>query len=195
VLSYVFSEEEMEGIQFLTDNRFNVYSDYNKILEKEKMLVDFLYEYQMAISFDENFLSVVMKNCDPRYAHSKSFFSTQLANIWIDYTIYFLKKKSEESKYILGVLLYIYSDLDGEYQCESLYANKIFRRMYRYELTEDHGIFKNKLGHMCTVDDLITGLVFYQENGICDGLYRSSFYNVLFSYMLHSIVSELHHQV
>ena len=45
-----------------------------------------------------------------------------------------------------------------------------------------------------TLDEMIRGLVFYQDHGVGYGLYESSFYNVLFYYMLrdlHVEISEL----
>jgi len=191
--SIVKTEQSIQkSISFLSGGRLDTVNT-NRNRHIQAALTNFLYENQMAISFKETpLLRELMNGYDPRYAHSQSFFEERLGgHLWFEYTLTFLQKETEETRYILNSLLEIYSEWDGEYQCESLYANKIFRRIYRFQMTEEYGTFKNKLGDSCKTEDVLTGLVFYQENGIGNGLYRSSFYNVFLFYVLYSVFLEL----
>jgi len=184
-----------QSISFLSSARFDtVNTSRNGCIQYS--IASFLYENQMAISFTETpLLKEMMNGYDPHYAHSFAFFDERINHLWFEYALTYLKNDTEENRTILRSLLDIYSEWDGEYQFATMYTNKIFRHMYGFRLTEEYGVFKNKLGNSCKIEDVLTGLIYYQEKGIGYGLYRSSFYNIIFFYVLQCLASELQSQL
>jgi hypothetical protein len=184
-----------ETISFLSCARFDTVNiSKNSLIQNS--LVSFLYENQMALSFSETpLLKEMMNGYNPLYAHSSTFFDERIHHLWFEYTLTYLKNNTEETRHILTSLLEIYSDWDGEYHYPVSYNNKIFRNIYRFCLTEEHGVFKNKLGNSCKIEDVITGILYYQEKGIGYGLYRSSFYNVLLFLVLRNLSLEIQSQL
>jgi hypothetical protein len=142
-------------------------------------------------------LKKMMENIDPRYAHSRDFFFTRISYLWIDFVIDSLQKESKESKNILTQLLPVYSIWDIDYQYDGQNKSKTFCNAYEYKYN-NNGIFKNAFDISCNIEDVIHCLVYYQDIGIGNGLYSSSFYNsfefLLIKYLLQEIVELYFHK-
>ena len=211
-LSIYFDQKDGSVVFF--DNITHV--DYYKIVkEMQKNIATFLFENQKflyKISATESatesesrsarqkpLLEILYKNgCFQSWIkHSHSYFMCQLFCLWCNYVASYLDQKNQDNtkhvkQRVINNILKIYSSWDIDYTYNKNNPNVWKKKMFRN--TNIPNLFINLDYETLTLDEMIRGLVFYQDHGVGYGLYESSFYNVLFYYMLrdlHVEISEL----
>ena len=120
------------------------------------------------------------------------FYKKILYEKWVGEAKLFLIGKKEFTDKILS----IYSDLDYMYNYSNTYNRKKMKN-WRFRMKED-GTIANKCGEKKTLDEILCGLISYQEGIYNDngytrdwGLYRSSFYNIVMYNILTKIILDI----
>lgn len=177
-------------ISFYRDGRFD-----KVVMNAKTLVVDYLYENQLAINFHHSrLLQKIMEHVDPRYSHSRKFFSSRINSLWVNHVVEYFRNAINTEEYrqrshILRFILFIYSTWDLEYRSYRI-PNMIDD--YQFQFSTLHNTFSNQLGNVRTLEEIIQGLVFYQDIGIGKGLYQSSFYCTFLVTLMKEIIYEIY---
>jgi hypothetical protein len=173
---------------------------YCKILSNMKyLIVRFIYNNQKIFklkssrSLEPNILSDI---CVPSFwGLSRTQIQHNIQNEWIKEGIdYFIQNNQLQNTEVLEKVLEVYSLWNAKYQYPESFD---FYKMHKYEyiITEGSLKFKNKLGDICTINDVLCGLLFYSQalkNDLDDvhlELYHSCFYNYILSKVFNKIIA------